>query len=239
MSVIIRNVISLKNPVVIRQGIGPTTTTTPIPTTTTTTTSTSTSTTTTSTTTTSTTTTTAAPAPSYRYYRWRITNIKTASTNMTQASEFVFALNGVDQSMGGVTIANPNGSNPVGEEVGKLIDGNTNTKWLDSNITTNSRADAIMDFGSQKTFDGYRWATANDEEGRDPKDWTLSGSNDNSTWVTLHTVTGYVATSSRRTYIPVQTYSIPTTGLYFGSCESLTASEVNQNFQSSSEKYNI
>ena len=98
MSVIIRNVISLKNPVVIRQGIGPTTTTTPIPTTTTTTTSTST--TTTTTTSTSTTTTTAAPAPSYRYYRWRITNIKTASTNMTQASEFVFALNGVDQSMG-------------------------------------------------------------------------------------------------------------------------------------------
>jgi hypothetical protein len=50
MSVIIRNVISLKNPVVIRQGIGPTTTTTPMPTTTssTTTTSTSTSTTTTS-----------------------------------------------------------------------------------------------------------------------------------------------------------------------------------------------
>lgn len=125
---------------------------------------------------------------------------------MVQASEFVFTLNGTNQSMSGVTITNPSGSNPVGEEVAKLIDGSVDTKWLDFNIFINNYADAIMDFGSQKTFNGYKWATANDEEGRDPKTWTVAGSNNGSTWVTLHTVTGFVATSSRKTYISNQTY---------------------------------
>ena len=68
MSVIIKNVISIKNPVVIRQGIGPTTTTTSTSTTSTSTTTTSTTTTTTpipttTSTSTTTTTTTTTPAP--------------------------------------------------------------------------------------------------------------------------------------------------------------------------------
>ena len=41
----------------------------------------------------------------YRYYRWRITDIvNLQNAGMVQSAEFVFQLNGVDQSMSGVSI---------------------------------------------------------------------------------------------------------------------------------------
>ena len=145
----------------------------------------------------------------YTYYRWQITQAKTSppQANCVQASEFVFQLDGVDQSMSGVTVTNPNGNNPVGEEPSKLIDGLLTTKGLDLNFVANgSITNFIFQFSSAKAFNGYRWATANDEESRDPKSWTISGSNDGSTWTTLHTVSGFTATSARDTWQTAQTY---------------------------------
>jgi len=147
--------------------------------------------------------------PAYLYYRWQITESKTSppNANCVQASEFVFQIGGVDQSMAGVTVTNPSGNNPVGEEPSKLVDGNLNTKGLDLNFVTNGNVtNFIFQFSTAKAFTGYRWGTANDEESRDPKSWTIAGSNNGTTWTTLHTVSGFSATATRNTYQTAQTY---------------------------------
>lgn len=145
----------------------------------------------------------------YLYYRWQITESKISppNGNCVQASEFRFRQDGVDQSMTGVTVTNPNGNNPVGEEPPKLVDNNLATKGLDLNFVTNGNVtNFIFQFPTARAFNGYRWATANDEEGRDPKSWTVSGSNNGTTWTTLHTVTNFSATSTRNTFQTAQTY---------------------------------
>jgi len=155
---------------------------------------------------------TPTPTPSrvaFTYYRWQITEAKTTppNANCVQASEFVFQIGGVDQSMAGVTVTNPSGSNPSGEEPSKLVDGSLTTKGLDLNFVTNGNVtNFVFQFSSAKSFTGYRWATANDEESRDPKSWTIAGSNNGTTWTTLHTVSGFSATSTRNTYQTAQTY---------------------------------
>lgn len=155
---------------------------------------------------------TVTPTPTqaaYTYYRWQITasKINPPNANCVQASEFVFQIGGVDQSMAGVTVTNPSGSNPVGEEPSKLVDSNLNTKGLDLNFVSNGNiTNFIFQFSSAKAFNGYRWATANDEEGRDPKSWTISAGNNGTTWTTLHTVTNFSATATRKTYQTAQTY---------------------------------
>jgi len=146
---------------------------------------------------------------SYTYYRWRITESKITppNANCVQASEFVFQVTGSDASMAGVTVTNPNGNNPVGEGPSNLVDGTTTAKALDLNFVTNGFTDFVFQFSTPKRFDGYRWATANDEEGRDPKSWTIAGSNNGTTWETLHTVSGFNATATRQTYQSAQTYN--------------------------------
>jgi len=145
----------------------------------------------------------------YTYYRWQITTAKTMppDANCVQAAEFRFTLNGEDQSMTGVSVTNPSGSNPPGEEPSKLIDNNLSTKGLDLNFVTNGNVtNFIFQFPSAVGFNGYKWATANDSESRDPKSWTISGSNNGSTWTTLHTVSGFSATVARNTWQTSQVY---------------------------------
>ena len=155
---------------------------------------------------------TTTPTPtrpaSYTYYRWQITQAKTTPPNSdcVQAAEFVFQIGGVDQSMAGVTVTNPSGNNPVGETPPNLVDNNLTTKSLDLNFVTNGLTNFIFQFSSAKSFNGYRWATANDEESRDPKSWTIAGSNNGTTWTTLSTVSNFTATVARDTWQTPQTY---------------------------------
>lgn len=143
----------------------------------------------------------------YRYIKWIITDIKSFSTeNYVQVSEFTLQNNGVNISMSGSTVTNPGGSNPVSEVPSNLKDANTGTKWLDLNFKTTPSSTLIFDMGSATTFNGYRWATANDVEGRDPKSWTVSGSNDGTNYTTLHTVTGFTATVTRQAYQTAQSF---------------------------------
>lgn len=145
---------------------------------------------------------------SYRYIKWIITDLKNFSTaNSVQVSEFVLQNNGVDISMSGSTVTNPGGNNPVSEGPSNLKDGNTSTKLLDFNIKSSPFTSTIIfDMGSTTTFNGYRWATANDAEERDPKSWTISGSNDGTNYNTLHTVTGFTATVTRQAYQTAQSF---------------------------------
>ncbi len=129
------------------------------------------------------------------------------NANAVQSSEFAFQIGGADQSWGTVTVTNPGGNNPVGEEPSKLVDGSLSLKALDLNFVSNGNVtNFIFQFSTARAFTGYRWATANDEEGRDPKSWTIAGSNNGTTWTTLHTVSGFSATTTRNTYQTAQTY---------------------------------
>ncbi len=147
--------------------------------------------------------------PAFTYYRWQITETKIMppNANAVQSSEFAFQIGGVDQSWGTVTVTNPGGNNPAGEEPSKLVDGSLLAKALDLNFVSNGNVtNFIFQFATARAFTGYRWGTANDEEGRDPKSWTIAGSNDGTTWTTLHTVSGFSATVARDTWQTSQTY---------------------------------
>lgn len=137
----------------------------------------------------------AAGATTYRYYRWNIRGW--GATTMIQAADFFLRNNGADLSWAGASCTNPSGSNPGGEGPAQLIDSNTGTKVLDFNANTNGFSRMVFDLGSAQAVNGYRWNTANDEPARDPITWDLQGSNDNSNWTTLHTVTGASITASR------------------------------------------
>ncbi len=134
----------------------------------------------------------------YRYYRFRTTAVRGALIEAVQISEIEFYFSGTMVSFAGATATNPGGSNPAGEEPSKAIDGNTNTKWLDANILP-----LVIDFGvgGQKVADSFRFATANDATNRDPLQWVVEGSNNNSTWTALHTQgTNASITASRLTF---------------------------------------
>lgn len=138
----------------------------------------------------------------YQYYRFRTTAIRGGiSPTMVQLSEIEFYYSGNKLSLTGATATNPGGSNPVGEEPSKAIDGSTATKWLDFNILP-----LVINFGSgvRKVADSFRFATANDETGRDPLQWVVEGSNDNSTWYALQTQsTNASITTSRNTFTQI------------------------------------
>ncbi len=75
------------------------------------------------------------------------------------------------------------GENLPNEGVAQLIDNDAQTKWLDFN------GDSWLEFTfaeqQQYVISEYTLTSANDSPGRDPKEWTLSGSNDGVTWQVL------------------------------------------------------
>jgi hypothetical protein len=143
------------------------------------------------------------PAGYFRYVRWTITAVRTGSSDF-QASEFILRNAGADIS--GMTSATVTSSfTPYEvEPPSALVDGNVNTKCYQGSLTF--PISLYFDLGSYKLFDGYRWATANDVTGRDPRSWTVSVSNDNVNWTLKHTVTAYATTTSRNTYVGPFTY---------------------------------
>lgn len=140
----------------------------------------------------------------YRYVKWYISAVKVAS-NYVQASEFKLTKDGVDLVMTGATVTNPGGNNPTVETPPNLVDDNTSTKWLDFNMPSGP-VTVIFDMKSIVSFNGYRWATANDEAPRDPNNWIIYGSTDNVTWKQLHSVTNANVTATRLTYTSIYTF---------------------------------
>ncbi|MEU0797960.1 discoidin domain-containing protein, partial [Amycolatopsis sp. NPDC005961] len=68
-----------------------------------------------------------------------------------------------------------------GEVVSNLFDGTTDTKWLSWDPT----AWAQVTLSEPTSITHYAISSANDFDERDPKDWTLQGSNDASAWTDL------------------------------------------------------
>jgi glucose/arabinose dehydrogenase/PKD repeat protein/type 1 glutamine amidotransferase len=85
-----------------------------------------------------------------------------------------------------VTTVTASAENPPNETKEKLTDSNSATKWL----TFNPTGWVAYKLTTPVAVSSYALTSANDFPGRDPKDWTLQGSNDNgATWTTLDTQT--------------------------------------------------
>jgi len=82
----------------------------------------------------------------------------------------------------GVTASAQNGP---GEAASNLLDNNANTKWL---AYANS-AWIVYQFAKPIVATDYAMTSANDAPERDPKNWTVEGSNDGTTWTTIDTQT--------------------------------------------------
>jgi len=73
-----------------------------------------------------------------------------------------------------------------GEVVANLFDATTDTKWLAWNPTAWAQAN----LSEATSITHYAIASANDHDERDPKDWTLQGSNNGTDWTQLDKQTG-------------------------------------------------
>lgn len=192
----------------------------------------------------------------YRYFRFSVTKVRDNTADlpsypvgMMQMAEFEILFAGTRVNFTGATATNPGGYNPSGQDASKAIDGNTGSVFLDmsGNGVVGADTGAVqswvlqIDFGSQRAIDGFRYLTAADVPGRDPVQWVLEGSNDASTWVTLHRQdTDATITTSRTTYTQ-KFYLTRNSGLlpyqsgiyrmtYNGYMGSLTGTDDNVNF---------
>ena len=85
-----------------------------------------------------------------------------------------------------VTKVTANGENTGGGEIASNVaDGDKFTKWLVFEPT----GWLVYETSAPVTIKKYALTSANDADGRDPKNWTVSGSNDGTTWTTLDTRT--------------------------------------------------
>ena len=91
---------------------------------------------------------------------------------------------------GGTAIAQY-GDSPVGETVVKLVDDTPHTKFF------SPRNAAWVQFKAPQRYivTKYALTSANDFPERDPKNWTLQGSNDGTRWFTINTQRNQVFTS--------------------------------------------
>ena len=73
----------------------------------------------------------------------------------------------------------------------KLFDNNSSTKFLtNQGVSADNPVWVSFQLKEPKAIKAYSVVSANDAEGRDPVDWTFSGSNDGSTWTELDSQSG-------------------------------------------------
>ena len=76
-----------------------------------------------------------------------------------------------------------------GEGIEKLIDGNSETKYLTSRGSTTWM---MFKTNNPAIVSRYSLTSANDAQSRDPQDWVLEASNDGENWVTIDERKGIV-----------------------------------------------
>ncbi|MEC0229774.1 discoidin domain-containing protein [Paenibacillus alba] len=103
-------------------------------------------------------------------------------------TSYATILSNMNQALGQTfieTVTASSTNSPSGEEKEKAFDGSPTTKWL---IFTNAGW-IQYHYTSAKVINKYEITSANDVPARDPKNWTLKGSNDGTNWTTLDTRT--------------------------------------------------
>lgn len=142
----------------------------------------------------------------YRFYRFLLTEGNGHLRSGMQISEFVL-LNGDEDVTRKTGVKYSSGdpfSGSTTENYTMAVDGDTTTKWYIPNATAAKMSQSNewlqVEFPAPQPVTGYKWATANDyprenEERtdycRDPKAWSLLGSNDGKNWVVLDEVADY------------------------------------------------
>ena len=149
----------------------------------------------------------AADTNAYTQYKLNIDSWTNHSQNLIQISEFqMFSLqqgNRIGAGTNTLTATNNEGAvAPVStkEAIFFANDDNINTKFCTK--TEPSSANPIVvtyTFNSAQEVAAYSLTSANDYPGRTPSQWTLSGSNDGTTWTDLSTVNSFIGT----TYFPL------------------------------------
>ena len=166
------------------------------------------------------------PGP-YRYYRFVPTALRnTAAANSVQLAEFQLLENGA--RIAGATASAPGGNSPGGETPNEGNDNNLDTKWLDFAKFT----PLVLDFGAPVNAQGYRIATANDGDDRDPVSWRVEASHNGTVWITLDERTNAAVPTARKTYLeemplpsfsgPRITFTADPSSFYSGDSTSLT-----------------
>lgn len=134
----------------------------------------------------------------YRYYRMAIKGVKGSSEIQFTELELLLNLSKIDYT--GASASSSAASGAVNQTPAQAIDGNLSTKWF--TFAAPSEASPVyftIDFGSARSANGFRYVTGGDTESRDPTKWTFEGSNDNSTWSTLHTQSSAATITASRT----------------------------------------
>jgi predicted alpha-1,2-mannosidase len=93
-----------------------------------------------------------------------------------------------------VTVSEENGP---GETASKLLDNNSNTKWL----THASTGWVVYKFATPQLVTGYALTSANDAPERDPKNFTVEGSNDGTTWNPIDSQTDQTFSVRQNVYV--------------------------------------
>lgn len=134
---------------------------------------------------------------SYKYYRINI--IENNGSNLLQISEWrILNLELLDPSDSAdatsdaeITVSNDNNDGSGGAEGSlKLIDGDTNSKFLTGGFTSGFWMQ--QELNQAMVIDRYTLTSGNDAPDRDPVDWIFSGSNDGNSWTDLGSFTNEV-----------------------------------------------
>lgn len=125
----------------------------------------------------------------------------------------------------GMTITCLNGCNSGGDIVDNVIDGSYATKFLDFNqvntgFTVNTNVAAVVTNRIDLT-------TGNDAANRDPRDYTLEGSNDGSSWTTI--TSGSLPCVAARGYTHSYTFSNATAYSWYRVSFSTVCDALNSN----------
>ncbi len=95
---------------------------------------------------------------------------------------------------GQITESNNNSPGHGGENVDKLVDNDPNTKYLTFQPTAWMKWKMNRPFAATK----YTLTSGNDDDARDPKNWTVEGSNDGSNWTVIDRQTNFPKFPSRK-----------------------------------------
>ncbi len=122
----------------------------------------------------------------YKQYRLNVSK-NNGNSSFLQLSEFELFENGVSRT----AYSNMSYSSAWNDNESGIwaLDGTPDTKWLTAG---NGQVCWLQyQFLGKKAYviNNYAITSANDEAGRDPKDWNLLGSNDGTNWTTLDTQT--------------------------------------------------
>ncbi|MFV0418329.1 MAG: discoidin domain-containing protein [Dysgonomonas sp.] len=84
---------------------------------------------------------------------------------------------------------------PKGSDVGKAVDNNKSTNF----VTSQSKYYILWKGAKTTAINYYTITSATDAPEKDPKTWTLSGSNDNKVWTLLDTQTNQAFSTRQET----------------------------------------